>query len=250
MGKKSKNKTKCERRHTVSDTTPASASEELVLLSAVPAPPPSCTHGAPTDWSSIPYMPTFLDHLEYESFDRLLSKMAAEMRSVYFQVEERRLFLAGLTAVGTVLLLRDCPKNPRKWIKPAMHAATIMSLVDIWPLNTLHVSSETLAEMKLKSEQTGHNIDSFKLLVGFFRERIPCNCLELCYKDQLKDCTGCCRKCGESYQDKDLLDCTGCFMVKYCSPVCQRAHWSDHKKICTKQHKKHSKNNGAPTTTA
>ena len=101
MGKKSKNKTKCERRRTVSANTSA---PELALVSA------PCRHGAPADWSTIPYMPTFLEDLAFESFHGLLSKVAAEMQTNYLRLEARQRFIGGLAAVGTAFLLRqnDC----------------------------------------------------------------------------------------------------------------------------------------------
>jgi hypothetical protein len=36
----------------------------------------------------------------------------------------------------------------------------------------------------------------------------------------------------------ELLLCSGCMGVRYCSRVCQKKHWKQHKKVC--------KNNSKP----
>lgn len=44
--------------------------------------------------------------------------------------------------------------------------------------------------------------------------------------DVNKHCFNCKRK------DKNLRMCNGCMMVSYCTPECQRAHWTAHKPKC------------------
>jgi tRNA U34 5-methylaminomethyl-2-thiouridine-forming methyltransferase MnmC len=41
----------------------------------------------------------------------------------------------------------------------------------------------------------------------------------------------CCAECGEE-GGINLKACKACMFVKYCNAMCQRKHWSTHKKIC------------------
>jgi hypothetical protein len=45
-----------------------------------------------------------------------------------------------------------------------------------------------------------------------------------------------CRVCGKGKSDgrKGLFKCARCQAVRYCSVECQRGHWKEHKKVCTK----------------
>ena len=45
-------------------------------------------------------------------------------------------------------------------------------------------------------------------------------------KDAVVNCPSCLQ------EGSDLNRCSGCMKVWYCSEVCQRRHWTDHKKTC------------------
>lgn len=46
------------------------------------------------------------------------------------------------------------------------------------------------------------------------------------------------KKCGNCLKPKEdnttLMVCSRCRMAKYCSKECQKGHWSQHKKACSK----------------
>ena len=42
----------------------------------------------------------------------------------------------------------------------------------------------------------------------------------------------CCANCQKSGIDVKLSACAGCHRIRYCSKVCQRAHWQEHKGAC------------------
>ena len=75
-------------------------------------------------------------------------------------------------------------------------------------------------------------------LVKYLRKSIPCNCLDEKYK-QVKSITKmglcanphCCLP-DRRAERKTMLYCTRCRSVNYCSPECQKANWSEHKKSC------------------
>lgn len=75
-------------------------------------------------------------------------------------------------------------------------------------------------------------------LVNFFRERIPCSCLNekyeevksitrlcLCHNEQ-------CRLPGGKVERSKSLCCGRCRSVTYCSRECQKSDWKRHKKEC------------------
>jgi hypothetical protein len=73
-------------------------------------------------------------------------------------------------------------------------------------------------------------------LVSFYRKRIPCSCLDEIY-GEVKSIpkTGFCDypNCGRKVERQKIKCCTGCrMMTSYCSPACQKAHWSEHKHCC------------------
>uniref|UniRef100_A0A0G4GPT6 MYND-type domain-containing protein n=1 Tax=Chromera velia CCMP2878 TaxID=1169474 RepID=A0A0G4GPT6_9ALVE len=41
-----------------------------------------------------------------------------------------------------------------------------------------------------------------------------------------------CAACGIGGAESRLLKCSGCLRVKYCSKVCQKRHWTDHRPDC------------------
>ena len=48
-----------------------------------------------------------------------------------------------------------------------------------------------------------------------------------------------CLHCGA--KKKKLLVCGGCNKVHYCDSTCQASNWADHKKVCKRARKRHSK---------
>ena len=75
-------------------------------------------------------------------------------------------------------------------------------------------------------------------LAKFLRKGIPCKCLDQKYKE-VKSVTKmgiCCNpQCGHPDRkvERSKMFCrTRCSQVWYCSPECQRNHWSRHKQIC------------------
>ena len=50
------------------------------------------------------------------------------------------------------------------------------------------------------------------------------------------DGTMCCASCGKAKVDNiKLMRCTACYLVRYCSVVCQKSHQSQHKRACKKR---------------
>mmetsp|Transcript_22408 Transcript_22408/g.45134 ORF Transcript_22408/g.45134 Transcript_22408/m.45134 type:complete len:285 (+) Transcript_22408:125-979(+) len=77
-------------------------------------------------------------------------------------------------------------------------------------------------------------------LVKYFRQHIPCNCLDEKYKE-VKSITKlgfCCySECpipNRTVERKKMLYCTQCRETNYCSRECQVAHWPEHKDGCLK----------------
>ena len=77
-----------------------------------------------------------------------------------------------------------------------------------------------------------------KTLVKYYRQRIPCGCLDKKY-EEVKSVTKlgfCCNpECpipGRVVERKKMLYCTQCRETNYCSRECQVAHWPKHKEGC------------------
>ena len=50
------------------------------------------------------------------------------------------------------------------------------------------------------------------------------------------DGTMCCAFCGKAKVDNiKLMRCTACYLVRYCSVICQKSHRSQHKRACKKR---------------
>ena len=82
-----------------------------------------------------------------------------------------------------------------------------------------------------------------KTLVTYYRQRIPCDCLDKKY-EEVKSVTKlgfCCNVAcpipDRMVERKKMLYCTQCRETNYCSRECQVAHWPDHKEGCAKYSK-------------
>ena len=75
-------------------------------------------------------------------------------------------------------------------------------------------------------------------LVSFYRNRIPCACLDQKYKEvkSVKKIGRCCNlNCshpGRKVDRSKMLSCTRCCDANYCSVECQKADWKRHKLAC------------------
>ena len=75
-------------------------------------------------------------------------------------------------------------------------------------------------------------------LVSFYRNRIPCACLDQKYKEvkSVKKIGRCCNlNCshpGRKVDRSKMLSCTRCCDANYCSFECQKADWKRHKVAC------------------
>ena len=76
-------------------------------------------------------------------------------------------------------------------------------------------------------------------LVSYYRKRIPCACLDDKYKEvkSIKK-MGICHNLNCSHPDgkverSKMLSCSRCGVTNYCSVECQRAHWKEHKEVCS-----------------
>lgn len=75
-------------------------------------------------------------------------------------------------------------------------------------------------------------------LVSYFRNRIPCSCLDAKYKQvksnpKMGEC--CYEKCSLRYnkvERSSMMSCGRCRIAHYCSTQCQKAHWKEHRLDC------------------
>lgn len=124
---------------------------------------------------------------------------------------------------GTVFLLEGK-------IKSAQLGASFICCFEQWVTReTKPMNGAKVEELKYADEHT---------LVSFFRNRIPCNCLDDKYKD-VKNITklGICSNIGCSKGNmvprSTMLYCTRCCNKYYCSRECQVDHWPHHKEECS-----------------
>ena len=77
-------------------------------------------------------------------------------------------------------------------------------------------------------------------IVSFVRKRISCRCLDEKY-NQVKSIKklGICMNAqcsqGKTVERRKMFNCTRCRRENYCSRVCQRAAWPEHKKVCGRE---------------
>ncbi|KAK1734213.1 hypothetical protein QTG54_014980 [Skeletonema marinoi] len=93
---------------------------------------------------------------------------------------------------------------------------------------TYHVAGSPFDKQKHPSD--------LHTLVKFFRKRIPCCCLDEKY-EEVKGVTkmGWCfnLQCNLLRVERSkTMYCDRCRFVTYCSPECQKAHWSKHQATC------------------
>ena len=71
-------------------------------------------------------------------------------------------------------------------------------------------------------------------IIKFVVKRLPCTSLKKLHSAARKKLrkVGTCDYCGNAFPRSQLYVCTGCMVGEYCSPACQRAHWSTHKEYC------------------
>ena len=100
-------------------------------------------------------------------------------------------------------------------------------------------------------KKTQASIDNHKLselndadphtLVSYFRNRIPCHCLDAKYEQvkyttKMGECSNLGKeKCHLRYNKVErsaMMSCGRCRMTHYCSTQCHKAHWKEHRKYC------------------
>ena len=260
MGKKSKTKakrtegrststTKTESRvaATISDHSSPYAATWIWLSTRLP-----CHHGAPSDWSTIPYLSTVFDNYNRCNSFQIYKKVYELMPRNDSGLQNVQILIKGLAALGAVNLHMGFAGEVslEEALDSAFRTADIMAFLE-WIIHMRQCANIdfTKEEMNLKLDHVRCNLDSRKKLVTFFADRIPCNCLDVALRSVQDINTGKCRNCDRICKDTgELQDCAGCHMVKYCSRECQREHWPKHRDICSRQHKPH-KNDHPPSTT-
>ena len=81
-------------------------------------------------------------------------------------------------------------------------------------------------------------------LVSYYRNRIPCTCLDEKYKEvkSVKKMGRCynrnCSHPDRKVERSKMFSCSRCGLVNYCSVECQKAHWKEHKEVCSRAVKK------------
>lgn len=112
--------------------------------------------------------------------------------------------------------------------------ATLARYIEQYIAVELH---QTQALINVPKIFEAYNAD-MHTLVKFFRNRIPCSCLDAKYKE-VKDITKigychnpqCCIPDGDVERSKTKY-CSRCRNVTYCSRECQKVDWTRHKPYC------------------
>ena len=128
---------------------------------------------------------------------------------------------------GTTDILNGKYDNARMM---AALARFIDQMIEVYLLKTqAFLENQKIIEMLHCDEHT---------LVSFFRNRIPCSCLRVKYKE-VRHITklGLCMNpnCGVPDRMVDrstMFYCTRCCQNYYCSAECQKVAWPRHKEMC------------------
>lgn len=165
------------------------------------------------------------------SMDKILKKsMAATKKQfpgVWRNQEKLELSKSFFLAGGAECIL----KGKNGLARCSAYAANFM---EQWIDITL---SRTKTEFDLLKLMELLNADEHTL-VSYVRNRIPCTCLDLKYKEvkSIKKMGWCNNPtCSHPYrmvERSTMLSCTRCRWAHYCSQECQTQHWKIHKKIC------------------
>ena len=100
-------------------------------------------------------------------------------------------------------------------------------------------NTEVIGKTSKICDLSDENCDEHTL-VSYFRNRIPCKCLDKRYKKvksivKTGNChnEGCLLPNGKA-ERSTLMHCNQCRLAQYCSIECQKAHWPTHKEQCAR----------------
>lgn len=152
-----------------------------------------------------------------------------------------------VVATGTTMLLTQDPYA--EFI--AQSLAEVIECI----INKLDGGQTTIKdEPKLEKDHEGRKQTKGSNIIGFYKKRIPCSCLEKKRNKPKEVILGYCSfvECAEGKPMKHLAMCGGCLDACYCCHDCQQNDWPNHSQFCkfveTSQKSKRAVSGEASTT--
>ena len=156
---------------------------------------------------------------------RALSIGYEKFPQIWTDDTHRHWAIARLLADGVNMILHDV--HPRS---VATLTAAIYAIEECDPISMTSTRHTTDKEY-LKNRDIASGCE--RSLIQFFRQRIPCSCLDKKYTAlKVQPKTGPCSHCKQMKERSALKVCSGCNREQYCSRDCQAAHWPVHKEKC------------------
>lgn len=196
-----------------------------------------CRHGCmpPEGHTSCDeFADMFYENLQFGNGVTDLMKVAQALGLVFQKFPEiwtnethRHWAVARLQADGVNMILNDVQPRIVAILTAALHAIEKYD-----PISGKSTSTRSDKDF-LKNRDLTAGCE--RSLVQYFRQRIPCSCLDEKYAAlQVQPKTGPCGHCRQVKERSALKVCSGCNREQYCSRDCQAAHWPEHKEKCKK----------------